>query len=207
MAVSGRLQCSTSRAERARAGLFGEETLDLARQTCVIGAATVAHVRSGSKRSGRHAKLPRLKGTNQIGMTTAVSSFSDLRGGAVYPFRTIGLWRRMGWLLLCLALALVLSLVIAPGEAQAHGVHGTSVSITQSPENATPPQADSPDAAERSWSDCVTCCSSSSCLVTTLVTHDLPFADEPRDTYQSASIIVVYQASPHGLLRPPRHSS
>lgn len=140
-------------------------------------------------------------------MATAVSSLPGPMGGTVQPVRTISLWRGIGRLFACFALALVLSLVISPGEARAHGLHGSSAPIAQTIEKDSLARAVLSDADEIPTSDCTTCCTSSGCLVTDLVTHELPPADEPRGTYRTASIIVVYQTPPHGLLRPPKHSS
>lgn len=140
-------------------------------------------------------------------MATAVSSLPGPTGGTVQPIRTRRLWGGIGRLLACFALTLVLSLVISPGEAQAHGLHGSSAPIAQTIEEDSLPQAALSDADEISASDCTTCCTLSGCLVTNLVAYDFPPADKPRSAYQPASIVVVYQTHPNGLLRPPKHSS
>ncbi|MFC0339529.1 hypothetical protein [Paracoccus niistensis] len=140
-------------------------------------------------------------------MTAAVLTHAGSAGGTVQPIRTLGPWVGIGRLFACFALALVLALVISPGEARAHGLHGSPAPVAQTVETSSVAQATSSGAEKIPASDCMTCCTSSGCLVTNLAAHDLDPADQPPGVYRAASVMVVYQTPPHGLLRPPRHAA
>lgn len=117
-------------------------------------------------------------------------------------------WLKFGRILACLVLTLVLSLMIWPGEARAHGLHGPSGVTIQIDENDISTKTDVLARFETFTSGCVTCCTSSGCLaIPMLQSHELIVASAPRSAFRTHRTIAVYRTTQHGLRRPPKHLS
>lgn len=103
---------------------------------------------------------------------------------------------------------LVLSLLLVPHEAQAHGIHeppGLSVPISEIVE---PVDVLPLDSSEVSVSNCVSCSAASGCLV--LYSAEIVYlfdACGSKDRFRAISTVVVCQMAQTGLRRPPRQNS
>lgn len=141
-------------------------------------------------------------------MRQSAGSFPRATRGTVNPSPVAVLWFGFARLVSCFVLALVLSLFVAPGAAQAHGLHG-SVKVTvptAALDGST--KADAAGGSEMSESNCLTCCASSSCVAVFIPeTFDLSDAEEAKSGFQTASTVAVYQMAQHGLRRPPRENA
>lgn len=110
-------------------------------------------------------------------------------------------------LIVVFALA-VMGLMFAPGQAQAHGLHGAVMTTVESESAAAQPDAAVAGQLDRQASVCVTCCTSSGCTAinffdgTVARVFDMPGR---RSTYPSSRS--DYEVEQPKLGRPPRHIS
>ena len=141
-------------------------------------------------------------------MRPSAESYPCATRGTVKPTPALGLWFGFVRLVACLVAVFVFSLFVAPGEVQAHGVHG-STGVTASvaaTDGATTVGA--LGGFEVSTPDCVTCCASSSCAAVSIPeTFDLLDAEAATGGFQAACTVDVRQMTQHGLRRPPRLNS
>lgn len=115
------------------------------------------------------------------------------------------MWAKILRVFLFGALALILSLVLAPGEAQAHGAHAAMGSFEQATSrDATDGEAATAKSVLKPF-DCVTCCPSAGCMAIAFVmTPAIPEYDNPRCTYAISTVVSAYHATRQGLRRPPK---
>lgn len=148
-----------------------------------------------------------LKRTRKASMRPSAKPFSSATHGSVKPSPACEQWFGLVRLASCFFVAFVLSLFFLPGEAQAHGLHG-SFGVTApvvATDSATTIEVlgDS----EASESKCVACCASSTCAAISIPeTFDLFVASRPTGGFQAASAVGVRQMAQHGLRRPPRQN-
>lgn len=111
----------------------------------------------------------------------------------------------------------VLSLFFAPGEAQAHGLHGSpgviaaNVDATDGAASGAmgvAPRADALGGSDVSEADCITCCATSGCgAVAVPETFELFDAGPLKGGFHPASTVAAYQMARYGLRRPPRQTA
>lgn len=149
-----------------------------------------------------------LKRAKHASMRPSARSFLRATQGTVKPSSAAALWFVLARLVSCIVLAIVLSFIVAPGEAQAHGIHGSAevtVAIATTDDLA---KAETLGSGETSALKCLICCTSSGCVAAFIpATFDLSGAEEAKTGFQTASSVAVYQMAPHGLRRPPRQIS
>jgi len=140
-------------------------------------------------------------------MKPSSESFPIATRGTVKPSPATTLRFGLARILSCFVLAIVFSLLVAPGESQAHGIHGLlDVNVSTAATDGST-NADSLGDSEVSASSCVTCCASSGCVAISISeTFDLD-AGELKSSFQAAATAAVYQMALYGLRRPPRQNS
>ena len=140
-------------------------------------------------------------------MKPAAKSFPGATGGTVKPKPASELLSGLGRIFLGFLAALVLTFLIVPSAAQAHGMHASSGVTTQIGVKEESSAAVTLGGSEPSSSICITCCASSGCVAVSIPEpFALPGAGVLKSSIQVALTIELCQMAQHGVRRPPKQN-
>jgi hypothetical protein len=145
-------------------------------------------------------------------MSPTAKPILDETRGASKPGPAAALWFGIARVVSFCVLVVVLSLFVAPGKAQAHGLHGSPgvIAANAADVDATggAAKAEALGGSEVSEANCITCCATSGCgAVSVPETFELFDAGPPKSGFHPASTVAAYQMARYGLRRPPRQTA
>lgn len=146
-------------------------------------------------------------------MSPSAKPFMNETRGVAKPGPAAALWFGIARVVAFCVSVVVLSLFFAPGEAQAHGLHG-SPGVIAANVDANSGAAGGAAKAEAlggsgvSEANCITCCATSGCgAVAVPETFELFDAGPLKGGFHPASTVAAYQMARYGLRRPPRQTA
>ena len=139
------------------------------------------------------------------GMITSTLPFVCLRGRTAKPVRGIWLWHANISFITCLAVAVLMSLMLSSGEAQAHGYPDASGRSAARAAEGAFLEADSPEGYQEVILPCGTCCKALRCLMIALLESEpTPVLHAPDSLYPVPGWLAAYEAVQHTRLPPPK---